>query len=146
MAFNTPQQSTRRTWRLTQHNCFSALRSYTGTGDIALLAACVSKKPLMRHILCVYSVSEGQKKFFGIPEADTEYWRSVTLFEDSNVPKTDVVASVIAAETLLPTFHAADLNSLRAYLHSPGAATWIQPATVFISLEVCCYPYQCTGR
>ena len=77
-------------------------------------------------------IYEGQKKFFGIPEADTEYWRSVTLFEDSNVPKADVVASVIVAETLPPTFHAADLNSLRAYLQDPGAAIWIQPATVFI--------------
>ena len=36
------------------------------------------------------------KKFFGIPEADTKYWRLVTLFEDSNVPKAVEVASVIA--------------------------------------------------
>ena len=51
----------------------------------------------MQHDL--QDIYEGQKKFFGIPEADTEYWRSVTLFEDSNVPKADVVASVIAAKT-----------------------------------------------
>ena len=48
----------------------------------------------MQHDL--QDIYEGQKKFFGIPEADTEYRRSVTLFEDSDVPKTDVVASVIA--------------------------------------------------
>ena len=58
---------------------------------------------------------KGKKNLFGIPEADTEYWRSVTLFEDSNVPKSGVVASVIAAETLPPTCRAADLNSLQAY-------------------------------
>ena len=75
--------------------------------DIAHLAACVRKKPFMRHILSFYSVSgcnttSRTKKFFRIPEADTEYWRSVTLFEDSNVPKAVEVASVIAAETLQP--------------------------------------------
>ena len=42
------------------------------------------------------------KKVFGIPEADTEYWRSVTLFKDSNVPKADVVASVFVTETQDP--------------------------------------------
>ena len=50
--------------------------------DIALLAACVRKKPFMRHILSFNSVSGCNttsrifmkgKKFFGIPEADTEY-------------------------------------------------------------------------
>ena len=84
----------------------------------------------MQHDL--HDIYEEQKKFFGIPEAGTEYWRSVTLFDDRNVPKTDVVASVIAAETLPPTFRAVDLNSLQVYLQSPGAAIWIQPATVFI--------------
>ena len=67
------------------------------------------------------------KQFFGIPEADTEYWRSVTLFEDSNVPKAVEVASVIAAETLPPTFHAEELYSFRAYLQvqRPGSK-WIR--------------------
>ena len=34
---------------------------------------------------------KGITKFFGTPEADLEYWRSVDLFEDldSNVPKAD---------------------------------------------------------
>ena len=75
----------------------------------------------MQHDL--QDIYEGQKKFFGIPESDTEYWRSVTLFEDSNVPKADVVASVIAAKTLPPTCHTSDLNSLRAYLQvqRPGS-------------------------
>ena len=64
----------------------------------------------MQHDL--QDIYQGQKKFFGIPDADTEYWRSVTLFENSYVPEVDVVASVIAAETLPPTIHATDLNSL----------------------------------
>ena len=37
---------------------------------------------------------------------------TVSLFEDSNVPKADVVCSVITVETIPPTFHAADFNSL----------------------------------
>ena len=95
---------------------------------IALLAACVRKKPFMRHILCVYSVSgiqtldatrqqdinEGKKKgSLDSLKLTQNTKRSVTLFEYSNMPKTDEVASVIAAETLPPTFHAADLKSLR---------------------------------
>ena len=66
-------------------------------------------------------IYEGQTSF-------SEYLKlSVTLFEDSNVPKAVEVASVIAAETLPPTFHAADLNSLRAYLQvqRPGS-NWLQ--------------------
>ena len=39
-------------------------------------------------------------------------WRTL----DSNVPKAVEVASVIAAEILPPTFHAAYLNYIRAYL------------------------------
>ena len=66
----------------------------------------------MQHDL--QDINERQKKFFKIPEADTEYSRSVTLFEGSNVPKTDVVPSVIATETLPPTFHAADEVVIRS--------------------------------
>ena len=104
--------------------------------DLTLLATCVRRKPFIRHILSFYLVSGCNttsrifmkgKQVFGIPEADTEYWRSVKLFEDSNVPKAVEVASVIAAETFPPTFHAADLNSFRTYLQvqRPGS-NWLR--------------------
>ena len=51
------------------------------------------------------------KKGLRNPRSGTEYWRSVTLFKDSYVPKAVEVAFVIAAETLPPTFHAPALNS-----------------------------------
>ena len=105
--------------------------------DIALFAASVRKNAVhetnFQFLLGVWlqhdlqGIYEGQKKIFRIPEADTEYWRSVTLFEDSNVPKADVFASVIDAETLHPTWHAADLNYHRAYLlvQRPGS-NWLR--------------------
>ena len=48
---------------------------------------------------------------------------TVSLFEDSNVPKADVVCSVIAAETIPPTLHATYVNSVSAYLQvqRPGS-------------------------
>ena len=74
----------------------------------------------MQHDL--QDIYEGQKKFFGIPEADTEYWRSVTLFEDSHVPKQSCFCYCRTPETSL-------LSCSRFKLSPsipPGAATWIQ--------------------
>ena len=52
--------------------------------DIALLAACVRKKPFVRHILSCCSVS-------GCNKTSESLKLTVSLFEDSNVPKADVV-------------------------------------------------------
>ena len=73
---------------------------------IALLAACVRKKPFMRYILSFYSVSGCNTT-------------SRIFMKDSNVPKAVEVASV----TLPSTFRAADFNSFRAFLEAqrPGS-------------------------
>ena len=83
----------------------------------ALLAARVRKNPFMRHILTFYSVS-GYNTTPRIFMKET-----LKLFEDSYVTKTDLVCSVIAAQTISPTFYAADLNYLWAYLQvqRPGS-------------------------
>ena len=105
--------------------------------DIALLAACVRKKPFMRHILSFYSVSgcnttsmiyEGKKV---LPSSlSMLFLRTVMCLKQSKL-------LLLSPQRLLPsTFHATDLNSFRAY----SRCSDLDPtATVFIRLEVCCY-------
>ena len=70
----------------------------------AILDACVRKKPFMRHILSFYWVSgcnTTSRILMKDKKSSSEFLKlTVSLFEDSNVPKTDVVCSVIAAETI----------------------------------------------
>ena len=58
----------------------------------------------MQHDL--QDIYEGQKS------SSESMKLTVSLFEDSYVPKADVVCSVNAAKTIPSTFHVADLNSL----------------------------------
>ena len=72
--------------------------------DIAIFAACIRKKPFMRHIISFYSESgcnTTSRIIMKDKKSSSESLKlTVSLFEDSNVPKADVICSVIAAKTI----------------------------------------------